>query len=102
VLAVGDRNEQSLAIVERTEDRIRLSTLEGVLLAFLRMMLGEFSSTRRRRAGSPPKHGEGLDSFHGGRRRRIPGQLQPNLAHYLPPREYQGLPACLLDEQEPN
>ncbi|MGA2640867.1 MAG: protein-L-isoaspartate O-methyltransferase [Spirochaetia bacterium] len=39
VVPIGDRNEQSLAIVERTGDRIRLSTLEGVSFVFLRMIL---------------------------------------------------------------
>ena len=39
VVPVGDRNAQSLAIVERSGDRISLSTLEGVSFVFLRMVL---------------------------------------------------------------
>lgn len=39
VVPVGDRNEQSLAIVERSGDRTGLSTLEGISFVFLRMVL---------------------------------------------------------------
>jgi protein-L-isoaspartate O-methyltransferase len=44
VVPVGNRNEQCLAIVERTGDSIRLSTLEGVSFVFLRMVLGRQDS----------------------------------------------------------
>lgn len=44
VVPVGNRNEQCLAIVERTGDRIRLSTLERVSFVFLRMVLGRQDS----------------------------------------------------------
>jgi protein-L-isoaspartate(D-aspartate) O-methyltransferase len=40
IVPVGDRNEQSLAIVERSGNRIRLSTLEGVSFVFLRLLRG--------------------------------------------------------------
>ncbi|MGA2973797.1 MAG: protein-L-isoaspartate O-methyltransferase [Spirochaetia bacterium] len=40
VVPVGERNEQSLAIVERSRERISLSTLEGISFVFLRMVLG--------------------------------------------------------------
>ena len=41
VVPIGDRNEQCLAIVERTGERIHISTLEGVSFVFLRMVLNE-------------------------------------------------------------
>jgi protein-L-isoaspartate(D-aspartate) O-methyltransferase len=52
VVPVGDRHEQSLAIVERRGNRIRLSTLEGASFAFLRMVL-ERQDSRITRARDP-------------------------------------------------
>jgi hypothetical protein len=40
VVPVGDRIEQSLVIVERNGEAVRVSTVGGVSFSFLRMVLG--------------------------------------------------------------